>query len=414
MNTSINPSFDFKSIKMNRYLLQVLFTLCFILQIENIRAQVPGCTDPNALNYQPGTDENDGSCAYAVTQYQPVFLADLPVQVRETSGLISWNGSLWTINDSGNSPTLFELHSNSGNLINRYHLKQIDNIDWEAITQNDSFIFIGDLGNNLGNRQDLRIIKIAKSDLLHAGQDSVANTVIRFHYPEQQSFTPNNRNTPWDAEAFFWYDNALHIFTKDWVSEMTTHYTLPDTAGNYPAQKIETFRSDGLITDVSRNPANGHIVLLGYTKTYQAFAWLLFDYREGLFFSGNKRRLELPLTIAIGQTEGICFTGPYQGRISGEAIVSNSLGINVPPKLHTFNFEPYFTPNTGTSINTTKPAGSLRAYPNPTEEVIHINAPRDLELKIHDSTGTLILTRSIKKGNYSIPCAGWQKGIYNK
>lgn len=239
---------------MNRYLLQALFSLCFMLPVENTRAQVPGCTDPNTLNFQPGAAENDGSCVYPATQYQPVFLADLPAQVRESSGLISWNGSLWTINGSGNSPTLFELDSNSGNMVHCYHLKEIDNIDWQAIIQNDSFIFIGDFGNNLGNRQDLRIIKIAKSELLSAGQDSVSHTLIRFHYPEQQSFVPNNRNTPWDAEAFFWHNNALHIFTKDWVSEMTTHYALPDTAGNYAAQRLATFRSDGLITDVSRNP----------------------------------------------------------------------------------------------------------------------------------------------------------------
>gem|GEM_PF-2273302 len=78
-------------------------------------------------------------------------------------------------------PPLFALDSSSGNIINRYHLKQITNIDWEAITQNDSFIFIENFGNNLGNR---------KSDLLHGSQDSIPNKLIHLHYPEQQNFSP--------------------------------------------------------------------------------------------------------------------------------------------------------------------------------------------------------------------------------
>lgn len=397
---------------MNKYLLQVLFFSFFIFGFQNTQAQVPGCTDPNAANYNPSATENDGSCSYPLSNYQPDFLSDLPNPIRETSGLISWNGSLWTINDSGNSPTLFELDINSGTIIDQYHLKQITNIDWEAITQNDSFIFIGDFGNNLGNRQDLRIIKIAKSDLLQGGQDSVANELIHFHYPEQQSFTPSNRNTPWDAEAFFWHKDTLHIFTKDWTNEQTTHYLLPDTEGSYAAQRKESFPSAGLITDVSRNPENGHIVLLGYTKTYRAFAWLLFDYKEGYFFSGNKRRLTLPLTATLGQVEGICFTGPYRGRISGEAIVSQSLGINTPPKLYAFDFTSYFTPGNPTLMTDRQLTEPLIAYPNPAKETITIKVPRDLVLYIHNNAGQLTRTQSLKKGTHIIPCAGWSKGIY--
>lgn len=397
---------------MNKYLLQVLFLSFLNFCFNSSQAQVPGCTDPNATNYNPSATENNGACAYPLTHYQPVFLSDLPNPIRETSGLISWNGKLWTINDSGNSPTLFALDSNSGNILNRYHLKQITNVDWEAITQNDSFIFIGDFGNNLGNRQDLRIIKIAKPDLLHGGQDSIPNKLIHFHYPEQQSFTPSNRNTPWDAEAFFWHEDALHIFTKDWTNEHSTHYQLPDTEGSYAAQKKESFPVAGLITDVSRNPENGHIVLLGYTKTYQAFAWLLFDYKEGYFFSGNKRRLALPLTATLGQVEGICFTGPYQGRISGEAIVSNSLGINIPPKLYAFDFTSYFTPGNPSSITDRQASKQINVYPNPAKEAITVIVPREMELHIHNKAGILIWSQVLKEGTHTIPCSGWSKGIY--
>lgn len=398
---------------MNRLFLYVLFTLCLICKVQYASAQLNGCTDPNATNYNAQAGGNDGSCVYPSTSYQPAFLADLPTQVRETSGLIFWDGALWTINDSGNPARLYKIDSGTGTVLQSYPLKGVTNTDWEAITQSDSFIFIGDFGNNLGNRQDLRIIKIAKSELLQSTADSIENEVIHFHYPEQQSFASSNRNTPWDAEAFFWHKDSLHIFTKDWVREETMHYTVPGIQGNYAAQRKESFRSEGLITDVSRNPENGHIILLGYTKTYLAFAWLLFDYPGDRFFSGNKRRLSLPATISIGQVEGICFTGPYSGRISGEAIVSNSLGINVAPKLHAFDFEPYFTPTASTSIPGTKRAPEFRAYPSPAHDAIKITAPADMEVFIYNSTGALSWTKSIKKGTYTVPCTTWPKGMYS-
>lgn len=100
--------------------------------------------------------------------------------------------------------------------------------------------------------------------------------------------------------------------------------------------------------------------MLGYTRTYQAFAWLLFDYREGLFFSGYKRRLELPQRVSLGQAEGVCFTGPYRGRISGD----------VAPKLHAFNFASYFMPHTGTSVSRPQVSGHLMVYPNPAADMI--------------------------------------------
>lgn len=126
-------------------------------------------------------------------------------------------------------------------------MQQIATIDREACPKMAP-LFIGNYGNNAGNRQALPIIKIAKPDVLNAGQDSIANELI--HYPEQLSFTPGNRNeSAWDAVAFFRQDHTLPIFTKDRTGENTAHYTLPDTAGNDAAQRIR------LITAVSRKIA---------------------------------------------------------------------------------------------------------------------------------------------------------------
>lgn len=39
------------------------------------------------------------------------------------------------------------------------------NIDWEDIAQDNQHIYIAETGNNLGNRTDLKVLKIKKSDI---------------------------------------------------------------------------------------------------------------------------------------------------------------------------------------------------------------------------------------------------------
>ena len=41
-------------------------------------AQIPGCTDPLALNYNAAATQNDGSCQYASAVITPVFSYILP------------------------------------------------------------------------------------------------------------------------------------------------------------------------------------------------------------------------------------------------------------------------------------------------------------------------------------------------
>ena len=77
------------------------------------------------------------------------------------------------------------------------------NTDWEDITQDENHLYIGDFGNNLGDRRDLRIYILNKSDLLPSSDTIPVAGIISYSYENQTDFTPAaNLTTPWDCEAF--------------------------------------------------------------------------------------------------------------------------------------------------------------------------------------------------------------------
>lgn len=323
--------------------LSILFILIIsAFGLEESFAQHVGCTDPNARNYDANAIENDGSCQYPYKKYHPQKLTNLPEIVRETSGLIFWNGALWTINDGGNPAELYQIDTGTGNVLSTIKIHNAQNTDWEALAQCDSFIYIGDFGNNLGNRKDLCVYRISKAALLENKENGPSASVIRFHYTEQQDFTPKNRNTEWDAEAMYFNNDSLFVITKNWINGGSVLYGFPAIPGDYAAKSLDTIWTGGLVTDVSYNTKNDNMILLGYTKSYKGFALLLFDYPNGKISKGNKRRIDFGNTLNVGQIEGICFHSEFEGFISAEAITIPKIKVKMPAKLHRFDFEPYF------------------------------------------------------------------------
>lgn len=276
-------------------------------------------------------------------KYRPGFTAKLPGTLNETSGLLFYNGQLWTINDSGNNPEIYQLDSTTGAVLRTVVVRNAVNTDWESITQDDSSIYIGDFGNNAGNRTDLHILKIPKTDLLNLTNDSIKAGYIYFSYPDQTEFNKAFGNNNFDCEAFFCHNDSLHLFSKNWADLQTKHYVLPVDTGNYKARFVEQFNADGLVTDASIN-AKGNIVLLGYKNTggkkYTCFTWLFSGIAGSHCFGEKKLRLELGSALRLGQTEGIVLGDDNRGWISSESIQAGC--IHRPAKLFSFDFGSFY------------------------------------------------------------------------
>ncbi len=291
----------------------LIFILPF-LAFSYVAFAQQGCTDARATNFDLNAVENDGSCVYEQTSYTLDIITALPEVLRESSGLSFTDNQLWTHNDSGNENILYHIDSLSGEVQFTVTLSLGENEDWEDMAESDTHVFIGDFGNNEGDRTDLRIYKVPKSNL---NQAVAISELITFSWPDQTDFTPNPLNHNFDCEAFFYFNDSLHLFSKNWEDNQTKHYVLPAEAGDYVAEQKETFNAGGLITsaDVSED---GVVILLGYTQTAFNFFWLLFDYPDSNFFSGNKRKIDLGSFLNNSQTEAVVFRENGYGYVSAE------------------------------------------------------------------------------------------------
>ncbi|TAH24688.1 MAG: T9SS C-terminal target domain-containing protein [Cytophagales bacterium] len=300
-------------------------------------AQISGCTDPQANNFKVLSTKNDGSCIYSEISIALNKFFDLPPLVIETSGLIYWQGSLWTHNDDKDN-NLYQISSNDGSLIATKDLSPLVNIEWEEISQDKEYIYLGDFGNNSkGNRKDLKIYKINKEEL---NKNKLLIDTINFSYETQISFEPSQEpnSTDFDCEAFVVSNDHITLFTKEWLSKSTSMYTLPKTKGTHIAKLSSKFNVNGLITGAYRHELLKVVVLCGYNAPFIApFAYLLFDYSNEDYFSGNKRKILF--NIPFHQVEAITSNDAKNFYVTNEKL-SNSL-ITISSKLFEINLSSY-------------------------------------------------------------------------
>ncbi|MEP7168541.1 MAG: PKD domain-containing protein [Bacteroidota bacterium] len=312
------------------------FTFSFII---NANAQISGCTDPQANNYNPAATVNNGSCTYNTTNLTITDKTPLSTPLLdENSGIEFLDGKLWTHNDSDNPNDIYRVDTASNTVFQTVTISNATNVDWEDITSSKDYLFVADCGNNDGDRQNLRIYRIDKNDLTSTAT-SVTADIINYSYSDQTSFVTAHNNNNYDCESIIFFSDSIHLFSKDWVDKQTRHYVLPNSPGTHVAQYRETLNAGFLVTGASVQKG-GVIALIGYDNTGVApiYLWMLYDYKNNLFFNGNKRKFNLANAISHGQVEGVEFFSGAFGYISNERF--NNI-VNIPPHLKTFNLASY-------------------------------------------------------------------------
>ena len=258
-----------------------------------------------------GAPANHGRGRFGRARYAVHRAGRLPRALRESSGLARGDtlGRVWTHGDGG-TPARLVLLELSGRAQRTLDLAPLPNTDWEDLAQDPAgHLYLGDFGNNASQRRDLAIYRV-NPDAAQPVVDTIA-----FRYPDQRAFPPGRGRRNFDCEAFFWYDDSLHLFSKGrslrpWVK----HYVLPARPGRYVAVLRDSIRLNRPITAADISPDGRTVALLGYGGVF------LFARQPGRrLFDGPKTFRALPTT---GQAEALVFltdstfvVGNEQGRL---------------------------------------------------------------------------------------------------
>ena len=407
----------------------IIFLGVLLMATMPMAAQVCGCTDPLATNYNASATVNDGSCLYSSTTVSPVEIGQLDEGLEGSSTLLFWNGDYWTYNDHTDC-CLYRLDSTTAATSDTLCISGIGNYDTEEVSQDSLYLYFGDIGNNSGVRQNLHFLRISKESLLN--HTFVVDT-IWFSYEDQTDFTSQPQATDFDCESFVVGQDSIYLFTKQWASEQTTIYALPKTPGTHIALRRATYNVGGLVTGATYVPQYRLVALCGYDygggsylSSLHPFIVLLYDFQGEEFFSGNKRRLNFG-TLVKDQVEAIATSNATDFYITNEHFTTTQLGITIdrPAKLQRLDFSDYLLPYlatfdevpTDTVPTDTVPTDTItppdsnaihsfdmegfRIYPNPASDRLCIDYPANFEGALYEiiSMNGRVMAKGILREN---------------
>lgn len=308
----------------------------------------------------------------------------LPNELSESSGAIFYNNKLITHNDSGNNNVLYELDLETELVTRVITIIGATNVDWEDMAQDDSSIYIGDFGNNSGDRTDLKVYKISKSD--YQSSNVVTAEIISFTYANQIDFTSNPQNTTWDAEALVsWDASSLVLLSKNWVSGTTSAYVLPKTPGIYVISPLETeLNANGLITGATYDDNTNQLLLVGYSNpTLQPFVWFCESIEDVDILSGTNTFISLSESLSFEQIESVAYKTNTVYYITSESFAFGNLSDNA--KVIELIIE-----DSVLSLQGGSDQYQNMVYPNPVQHTLEIKDDHVNTVEIFDEKGTFL------------------------
>ena len=252
----------------------------------------------------------------------PQFL--LPDELNEISGIEQISEDLFvSINDSGDGPFLYFFNS-VGEIKHKMFVSGANNIDWEDITYDGKYVYVGDIGNNLNNRRDLTIYKIVIDTTLRIAYEGVdSGSRLRdtaeaikytFEYPDQENYPPTGDKLNFDSEALTCARGSILILTKSRTKPFK------------PVSKVYLCTLDENKIDLSlpveiklegKSWIGGSVTSCDFTKD----RLYVLTYRHIYIYQLEDFQFKLEQKIRLGrlqQWEGICVDSEEQIRIVAE------------------------------------------------------------------------------------------------
>jgi hypothetical protein len=188
-------------------------------------------------------------------------VCELSDELREISGIIPFNENLLAFGDGGSAASLYEISSGC-DIVSEFKIIGASNSDWEAIAEGDSFIYIGNFGNNAGSRKNLEILKIEKRALSDSTQ---IFSRINFSYEDQLEFGEDTDHN-FDCEAFFIDGVSIFLITKNRGNNVTHVYELNTIEENQLARRRADLEINELVTDAFYDRSNEFVLISSYAN----------------------------------------------------------------------------------------------------------------------------------------------------
>lgn len=334
--------------------------------------------------------------------------------VSQSSGVIYYNNKIITHNDGSGANALYEMDPTSSVVTRTVTISNASNVDWEDITQDDNYIYIGDIGNNYGNRKDLKIYKISKAD--YDASNSVSAETINFSYANQTNFIWNLDTTPWDAQSLISIDaNNLLIISKNWDTYVAQAYLVPKTPGTFDLSALsstlyDTSYPNDLINGGTYNPLTNKVVLIGYTwntstfDVLQPFIYECSGFTGNDVFSGNNNRYDISSSFPREQTEAIDFRDENTYYVTSEYYSETYMGFTASNDGKLIEIT---TSDSALALNDVD-AEAISLYPNPTAEMVHINMPETAQVEVYNMQAQ----RLIHTNRDNVDLTAFRPGMY--
>jgi hypothetical protein len=214
----------------------------------------------------------------------PVIIATVKEKaISESSGLVASGqtpDAYWTLNDSGGGPFIYSF-DNRGDSLGIFSVNAAQNRDWEDISigpgpqAGRSYLYIGDIGDNNGVRQDVVLYRVLEPELTPATRKLTKKApgttepaeALRLKYPDG----------PHDAEALLVHPVTGHIYivTKLMIADPTVYEAAPPfTAGKATTMtRIGTIHVPslfgGVVTGGGVSPDGRRVALCDYFQGYE-------------------------------------------------------------------------------------------------------------------------------------------------
>ncbi|WP_353408597.1 hypothetical protein [Pseudoteredinibacter isoporae] len=224
-----------------------------------------------ACVYAPGQQHSELGLSFGDTQTHKLVKA-----LEETSGLAQHGGLLWTHNDSGDKARIYAMNE-QGDIQKTILIENGHNFDWEEMAHDKQHLYVADIGDNFGQREESYLYRLAWSDLEKASDNaSVQATKMTVRIAGKPKQVPNKEVHNFDFEGLTSVGDELWLFSKNRQDGHSSLYRLTKDDAEQTVSASASYPVDMLVTAVDFDQARNEFAILGYQLGWNgmsSFLW---------------------------------------------------------------------------------------------------------------------------------------------